>query len=234
MDLFQFGPYRSVPGTIEKDVVKVTDGQAFYAGSGKDKLTCGSTRIDDESILGGYASNSVFMSGGLGNDTYKFERRNDEWGFISDSGGGDDIIKFGKKNIFNPNRPAKDSRIDIFHIDDRDVLITSTNPDGIMSNGILVSDPFGNHPQFGEKNKIEKVKFGKKRMTFKKFYKKLKNLARQDGSDENYFFQEVTYSDLSNAGILDLNGFNDVSQLESGAYLGVTLLNNTLVDEAIN
>ena len=232
MDLLDFGLYPSYPGTPKKDKELVSDGQGFYAGSGNDRLTANSTRVEDDSFPGGYATIPVVMSGGLGNDVYKFEKKS-EWAFIADSGGGDDIIKFKKK--FNPNNPTSTSRIDLILINDRDVLIIETRPNGGRSNGIAISDPFGKHPQFGDQNKIENVKFGKfgdEIMSFKKFYKKLKKLSTKNETKDNYGFQEATYTELNALGVLPLDGITDPSQLESGEYLGIGEYNNNLVDTA--
>ena len=169
------------------------------------------------------------MSGGLGNDVYKFETKS-EWAFIADSGGGDDIIKFKKK--FNPNNPTSKSRIDLILINERDVLIIETRPNGGRSNGFAISDPFGKHPQFGDQNKIESVKFGDEIMSFKKFYRKLKKLSTKNKTKDNYGFQEATYTELDALGVLPLDGITDPSQLESGEYLGIGEYNNNLVDTA--
>ena len=160
------------------------------------------------------------MSGGLGNDLYKFKTKS-EWSFIADGGGGDELIKFKKKNIFNPTNPTSSSRIDLLLVNDRDVLMIETNPDGGRPNGIAISDPFGKHPQFGEQNKIEKFKFSDELMSFKKFYRKLKKLSTKNKTKDNYFFQEVTYTELDQSGVLPLDGIDDISQLESGEYLGI-------------
>ena len=230
--MLQFGLYPSYPGTPRKDKEIISDGQAFWAGSGRDKLTAETTRIESPSFPGGFSTIPVVMSGGLDNDLYKFQTKS-EWAFIADSGGGDDLIKFKKKHVFNPNRPVSDSRIDMILVNERDVLIIETNSDGGRPNGLAISDPFGRHSQFGDQNKIEKVQFGDELISFKKFYKNLKRLASKNATKDNYFFQEATYTQLDQLGLLPLDGIDDPTQLESGEYLGIGDYNNNLVDGSI-
>ena len=229
MDLLQFGLYPSYPGTPKKDKELVSDGQGFWAGSGNDKMTAKSTRIEDDSFPGGFSTVPVILSGGLGDDIYKFKSKS-EWSFISDAGGGDDLIRFKKKSVFNPNNPTSDSLINILLVNNRDVVLIENNPDGGRPNGLAISDPFGRHPQFGDQNKIENVRFGDEIISFKKFYKKLKKLASKDSTKDNYVFQEATYTELDELGVLPLDGIEDPSQLESGEYLGIGAYNNSLVD----
>lgn len=84
-----------------------------------------------------------------------------------------------------------------------------TNPDRGRPNAIAISDPFGKHPQFGDQNKIERVKFGGESMRFKKFYRKLKKLVSRDKTKDNYFFQKATFTELDAAGVLPLQGIGD-------------------------
>ena len=100
---------------------------------------------------------------------YKFMTEQ-EWGFVADAGSGKDIIQFSKNNILNPKFKTSDSAISTILINDRDVMIATTNLDtGVRDFGVLFSDPFGS--EYSE-NKLEKVKFDKKRYSFIKALQK--------------------------------------------------------------
>lgn len=232
MEGLQFGPYPTTLGTPKKDREFVSEGTGFYAGSGKDILTCGSMPIFGDDFPGGFLVNPVVMSGGLGKDTYKFEADAYEWAFIADAGGGKDMITFQDTHPFNPRFYDETIQIDTVLINDRDVLIVSTDlTDGGRTNGIVFSDPFG---RLDKGNKLEKVKFGNKKYKFKKFYNsfiKAANSGEEYG--ELYSFSESTYSQLGAAGILNLQGIDDPSTLDDGSYLGIATYNNSLVDGLI-
>lgn len=229
MDPFQFGPYPSNIGTKKKDKEYVQAGTGFYAGSGNDVLTCGSLPFDVEGAPGGFLVTPVVMSGGAGKDTYKFKSDIFEWGFIADAGGGKDTVKFKKKSPFNPNFYDENVRIDAILINNRDVLLTSTNLlDGGRDNGVIFADPFG---RLNKANKLEKVKFGKRKYKFKNLFNSIQDFA---GSEEDYSdlysYNESTYSELSQLGMLNLSGFDDLNALEDGSYIDVATYNNNLVD----
>jgi len=229
MEGFQFGPYPTFMGRPKKDKVEVAGGTAFYAGKGKDVLTSGSFPEYGDDFPGGYLVYPAVMSGGRGNDTYRFESDLFEWGFIADGGGGKDTVKFSKESPFNPCCYDELTRVDTVLINKRDVLVISTDlNDGGRSNGVIFSDPFG---RLDKANKIEKVKFGNKKYKFKKFYKSLKK-APNSGNDysELFSFSESTFSELGAAGILNLEGIDDLTTLDDGSYLGIAAYNNNLVD----
>ena len=165
------------------------------------------------------------MSGGAGNDSYEF--KDDGWGFIADGGGGKDTVSFPKKSPFNPKLWYDDTIVNMVLINDRDVLLSTTSlTDGGRANGIIFADPFG---QVDKANQIEKVKFGNKKYSFKKLYKNLKKAAESKKEWGDYFtFSTSTYQELSEAGALNLSAFDDLSQLESGAYLDIAIHNNSL------
>ena len=229
MEGFQFGPYPTFLGTPKKNKEEVAGGTAFYAGKGKDVLISGSYPVYGDDFPGGYLVAPVVMSGGRGNDTYKFEVDLFEWGFIADAGGGKDTVKFSYGSPFNPCCYSELYRVDTVLINNRDVLVISTDLyDGGRSNGVIFSDPFG---RLDKANKIEKVKFGNKKYKFKKFYKSLKK-APNSGNDysELFSFSESTFSELGAAGILNLEGIDDLTTLDDGSYLGIAAYNNSLVD----
>ncbi len=224
MTALDFGPYQSTLGTNKKDVEEVEGGFGFYAGSGKDILTNGSYQIEDDSASGGFATVPSVLSGGPGNDRYMF-MTDQEWGFVADAGSGKDIIQFSKNNILNPKFETSDSAISTILINDRDVMIATTNLDtGVRDFGVLFSDPFGS--EYSE-NKLEKVKFGKKKYSFKKFYKILQKNAEQ--MPEIFSFDTATFADLGEAGLLNLTGFPDTDVLDSGEYIQIALYNNSLL-----
>ena len=229
MEAFQFGPYPTTLGSPKKDREFVSEGTAFYAGSGKDILTSGSMPIFGDDFPGGFLVNPVVMSGGLGKDTYKFEADAFEWAFIADAGGGKDVITFQDTHPFNPEYYDETIQIDTVLINKRDVLVISTDlTDGGRTNGIIFSDPFG---RLDKSNKLEKVKFGNNNYKFKKFYK---SLVRASKSDEDYGqlynFSKSTYSELGAAGVLNLQGIDDLSTLDDGSYIGIATFNNSIVD----
>ena len=232
MESFQFGPYPTFLGTPKKDKALVAGATGYYAGSGKDVLTSGSIPVFGEDFPGGYQVYPVVMSGGIGNDTYKFEANLYEWGFIADAGGGKDIVKFSKKSPFNPCCYDELIRVDTVLINERDVLVVSTDlEDGGRSNGVIFSDPFG---KLDKGNKIEKVKFGKEEYKFKKFYKSLKKAPNSKNDYSDLFtFSKSTYSELGAAGVLNLQGIDDLTTLDDGSYIGIAAYNNSLVDSAL-
>ena len=233
MEGFQFGPYPTELGTPGKDKVHVAESTGFYAGSGNDVLTSGSMPVYGEDFPGGYLVNPVVMSGGAGKDTYKFEADIWEWGFIADAGGGKDIVTFSVGSPFNPCCYSEATRVDTVLINDRDLLVISTElEDGARSNGIVFSDPFG---RLDKANTLEKVKFGNKKYKFKKFFKSLKKAANPKNDFSEFFsFSESTYSELGAAGILNLQGIDDLATLDDGSYIGIAAYNNSLVDSALS
>ena len=232
MEGFQFGPYPTELGTPGRDKAYVAEATGFYAGSGNDVLTSGSMPVYGDDFPGGYLVNPVVMSGGAGKDTYKFEAETFEWGFIADAGGGKDIVKFTKGSPFNPCCYNEMTRVDTVLINDRDLLVISTDlQDGGRSNGIIFSDPFG---RLDKANAIEKVKFGTKKYKFKKFFKSLKKASNPNNDLSDLFsFSESTYSELGAAGILNLQGIDDLTTLDDGSYIEIAAYNNSLVDSAL-
>ena len=229
----QFGPYPTSLGSPKKDKTNVEAGTGFYAGDQKDILTCGSIRLDVDDAPGGYMVLPAVMSGGAGNDIYKFKADRYEWAFINDAGAGKDTIAFKKSHPFHPDYYDLGIQIDTVLINKRDVLMISTDlDDGGRSNGIVFSDPFG---RLGESNKLEKVKFGKKSFSFKKFFNSMKKSSKSKQEyGELYNFSEATYSQLGSAGILDLQGIDDLSSLDNGSYIQIATHNNALVDGALS
>ena len=103
-------------------------------------------------------------------------------------------------------------------------MVTTTNLDtGVRDFGVIFSDPFGT---LAPENKLEKVKFGKKKYTFRKF---VKSLAKKAESSELHSYEMATFSDLGDAGLLNLTGFPDTDVLDSGEYIQIALVNNSLV-----
>ena len=225
MHPIDFGPYISNLGTKKKDKLNCMGGEGFYAGGKNDILTNASFTIDDPLAPGGYATYPSVMSGGAGNDSYEF--KDDGWGFIADGGGGKDTVSFPKKSPFNPKLWYDDTIVNMVLINDRDVLLSTTSlTDGGRANGIIFADPFG---QVDKANQIEKVKFGNKKYSFKKLYKNLKKAAESKKEWGDYFtFSTSTFQELSESGALNLSAFDDLSQLESGAYLDIAIYNNSL------
>ena len=225
MHPIDFGPYISNLGTKKKDKLNCMGGEGFYAGGKNDILTNASFTIDDPLAPGGYATYPSVMSGGAGNDSYEF--KDDGWGFIADGGGGKDTVSFPKKSPFNPKLWYDDTIVSMVLINDRDVLLSTTSlTDGGRANGIIFADPFG---QVDKANQIEKVKFGNKKYSFKKLYKNLKKAAESKKEWGDYFtFSTSTFQELSESGALNLSAFDDLSQLESGAYLDIAIYNNSL------
>ena len=229
----QFGPYPTFLGRPKKNKVTVEAGTGFYAGGGKDVLTCGSIRLDTEGAPGGFTVLPVVMSGGAGNDTYKFRTDQYEWAFINDAGGGKDTITFNKLHPFHPDYYDLGTRIDTIMINNRDVLMTSTDlENGGRTNGVIFSDPFG---KLSKNNKLEKVKFGKKSFSFKKFYKSMKKSSQSNQEyGDLYNFSEATYSQLGSAGVLDIEVIDDLTSLDDGSYIGIASYNNSLVDGTLS
>ncbi len=226
-----FGPYKSQLGTKKKDKVSCEGGTGFYTGEKNDTLINASIRVDSPESAGGFAALPSVMSGGFGNDIYSFKDNDTSWGFIADGGGGKDTVSFPKKSPLNPSVkiPDGDGYVDTVLISDRDVLVTYTdlkNEDGGRPIGIIFADPFGQQSQ--QSHKLEKVKFGKKEYSFKKFYRSLKKAAAasSDKDDASHHFSEASFEELGNAGVLNLDSFDDLSQLDSGAYLDIALFNN--------
>ena len=229
MEGFQFGPYLTELGTPGKDKAYVSEATGFYAGSGNDVLTSGSMPVYGEGFPGGYLVNPVVMSGGAGKDTYKFEADTFEWGFIADAGGGKDIVKFTESSPFNPCCYSEITRVDTVLINNRDLLVISTDlEDGGRSNGVIFSDPFG---RLDKANAIEKVKFGNEKYKFKKFFKSLKQAAKpESGISDLFSYSKSTYSELGAAGILNLQGIDDLTTLDDGSYIEIAAYNNSFVD----
>ena len=227
MEALDFGPYQTLPlGTPKKDKEVVEGGFGFYAGAGNDVLTNGSYQIETESALGGKSTIPSILSGGLGNDTYDL-LTDQEWGFVADAGGGKDTIRFGmgKFSDLNPKSKSLNSVVNTILINDRDVMISTTNLDtGVRDFGIIFSDPFGT---LVPENKLEKVKFGKKKYSFRKFLKSLEKNAEK--SPDFYSIDTATFSELGEAGLLNLTGFPDTNVLDSGEYIQIALINNSLV-----
>ena len=226
MQPIDFGPYTSNLGTKKKDKLNCTGGQGFYTGGGKDILTNASFTSDDPKAPGGYTTYPSVMSGGAGNDIYKF--KSDGWAFIADGGGGKDTVLFGKDSALNPKSWYKDTLVSTVLINQRDVLISTTSlKDGGRANGIIFADAFG---KYNKANKIERVKFGKTRYSFKKFFNKMKRSAASNKEwGDNYTYGTATFEELGKTGALNLSSFSDPSQLESGAYLDIAIYNNSLV-----
>lgn len=229
MDALQFGPWATQLGTPKNDKVLVEAGTGFYTGSGKDTITGGSLPIDVDGAPGGFLVTPVVMSGGAGNDTYQFKLDAYEWGFISDASGGKDRVSFKPSHPFNPGFYDPEIQIDTVLINERDVLVVSTSLiDGGRTNGVVFADPFG---RLSKDNKIEKVSFGKKNYSFKKFYKSLTKAAKSKKEyGDLYSFSEASYSELGSAGILNLEGIDDIGSLDDGSYIGIASYNNALVD----
>ena len=220
-----FGPYLTNLGTKKKDKLTCTGGEAFYASAKNDILTNASFTVDEPNAPGGYLTYPSVMSGGAGNDTYQF--KSDGWAFIADGGGGKDTVSFPRTSPFHPDYWYDDVIVNTVLINDRDLLISTTSlTDGGRANGIILADPFG---KYSKANKIEKVKFGKRSRSFKKFYKNLQKAAGSKKEWGDYYtFSTSTYEELAAAGALDLSAFDDLSQLESGAYLDIAPYNNSL------
>ena len=224
MQPIDFGPYTTQLGTKKKDKLNCAGGQGFYTGGGNDILTNASFTADDPKAPGGYSTYPSVMSGGKGNDTYKF--KTDGWAFIADGGGGKDTVSFPKKSPFNPKLWYDDTIVSMVLINDRDVLLSTTSlTDGGRANGIIFADPFG---QYNKANQIEKVKFGNKKYSFKRLYKSQIKSAESKKWGDYYTFSTSTFQELSEAGALNLSAFDDLSQLESGAYLDIAIHNNSL------
>ena len=226
MDPINFGPYTTNLGTKKKDKLNCTGGQGFYTGGGNDILTNASFTEDNPKAPGGYSTYPSVMSGGNGNDTYKF--KTDGWAFLADGGGGKDTVSFGKDSALNPKFWYEDIVVNSVLINNRDVLISTTDlTNGGRANGIVFADAFG---KYNKANKIEKVKFGKTNYSFKKFFNKLKKSAASNKEwGDNYTFSTATFEELDKTGALNLSAFSDISQLESGAYLDIATYNNSLV-----
>ncbi|AII44371.1 hypothetical protein KR100_13545 [Synechococcus sp. KORDI-100] len=187
-------------------------------------LTNGSYQIESESASGGISTIPSVLSGGLGNDTYEL-LTDQEWGFIADAGGGKDTIRFLKSSYLNPKSKYLYTDISTILINDRDLMVTTRNFDnGVRDFGVIFSDPFGT---LAPENRLEKVKFGKKKYPFKKFYKSLQKYAEE--LPEFYYFDTATFSDLGDTGVLNLTGFPDTNVLESGDYIQIALMNNAIV-----
>ena len=226
MQPIDFGPYTTNLGTKKKDKLNCAGGQGFYMGGGNDILTNASFTTDDPKAPGGYSTYPSVMSGGRGNDTYKF--KSDGWAFIADGGGGKDTVLFNRNSAFNPKLWHEDIAVSTVLINNRDVLFLTTDlTDGGRANGIVFADPFG---KYNKANKIEKVKFGKTNYSFKKFFNKLKKSANSSKVwGDNYTYDRATFEELGKEGALNLSSFSDISQLESGAYLDIAIHNNSLV-----
>ena len=225
MQPIDFGPYTTNLATKKKDKLNCAGGQGFYTGGGNDILTNASFTADDPTAPGGYVTYPSVMSGGSGNDVYKFT--SDGWGFIADGGGGKDTVSFPKKSPLNPKLWYDDTIVNMVLINDRDVLLSTTSlTDGGRATGIIFADAFG---QYNKANQIEKVKFGNKKYSFKKLYKDHIKTAKSKKWGDYYTFSSATFQELSEAGVLNLSGFDDLSQLESGAYLDLAIYNNGLV-----
>ena len=224
MQPIDFGPYTTNLGTKTREVWNCPGGQGFYTGRGKDILTNASFTTDDPKAPGGYATYPSVMSGGKGNDRYEFKK--DGWGFIADGGGGKDTVSFPKKSPFNPKLWYDDTIVSMVLVNDRDVLLSTTSlTDGGRANGIIFADPFG---QYNKANQIENVKFGNKKYSFKRLYKSQIKSAKSKKWGDYYTFSTSTFQELSETGALDLSAFDDLSQLESGAYLDIAIHNNSL------
>jgi len=229
MEAMQFGPWSTNLGTSRADKAYVAAGTGMYTGSGKDQLTGGSLPVETKGAPGGFLVTPVVMSGGMDNDLYDFKADIYEWGFICDAGGGKDRARFKNSHPFNPGFYDPEIQIDTVLINERDVLVVSTSlVDGGRYNGVVFSDPFG---RLNKDNKIEKVSFGKKNYSFKKFYKSLTKAAKSKKEyGDLYTFSEASYSELGSAGILNLDGIDDIGSLDDGSYIGIASYNNALVD----
>lgn len=222
----QFGPFVTELGTRRRDRKTVQGGAAFYAGPGKDILTEGSYQVEDPSFPGGVSTMSLVMSGGSGNDTYKFNKEG--WAFIADSGGGKDTVKFKRSSTLNPKFYDPNTAISTILINKRDVLVVATDLEtGVRMTGIVFKDPFG---KLDKNNKIEKVHFGKKKYSFSKFYKSLRRAASNTTDDygELYSFSKSTYAELGASGLLNLEGI-PTEALDNGSVLGIPSYNNSLI-----
>ena len=226
MQPIDFGPYTTNLGRKKKDKLNCAGAQGFYTGGGNDILTNASFTADDPKAPGGYSTYPSVMSGGKGNDTYKF--KTDGWAFIADGGGGKDTVSFGKNHAFNPKFWYPDIVINSALINNRDVLLSTTDlTNGGRPMGIIFADAFG---KYNKANKIEKVRFGKTNYSFKKLFNKLKKSAASTKEwGDNYTFSTATFEELGKAGALNLSAFSDISQLESGAYLDIATYNNSLI-----
>ena len=224
MQPIDFGPYTTNLGTKKREVWNCQGGQGFYTGRGRDILTNASFTTDDPKAPGGYTTYPSVMSGGRGNDRYEF--KSDGWAFLADGGGGKDTVSLPKKSPFNPKLWDNDTIVNMVLINDRDVLLSTTSLiDGGRANGIIFADPFG---QYNKANRIEQVKFGNKKYKFKNLYQNQIKTAKSKKWGDYYTFSTSTYQELSEAGALNLSAFDDLSQLESGAYLDIAIHNNSL------
>lgn len=232
MDPIDFGPFPSNLGTVNRDKATVEQGAAYYGGAANDVLTCGSEPIFGDEFPGGFLTNSVLMSGGQGNDKYKFDSAEYEWSTIVDAGGGKDRVKFSADHPFNPLAPDPETRIDMFLVNQRDVLIVSTDlNDGGRYCGVSFTDPFGT---LDKDNKIERVLFGNKakkrgnKHKFRDFFNALKDNASSEEFGDLYGYTESTYTELAAAGVVNLEGV-DVGALEDGSAFGLIQYNNSII-----
>ena len=224
MQPIDFGPYTTNLGTKKREVWNCPGGQGFYTGRGRDILTNASFTTDDPKAPGGYTTYPSVMSGGKGNDRYEF--KSDGWAFLADGGGGKDTVSLTKKSPFNPKLWDNDTIVNMVLINNRDVLLSTTSlMDGGRANGIIFADPFG---RYNKANRIEQVKFGNKKYKFKNLYQNQIKTAKSKKWGDYYTFSTSTYQELSEAGALNLDAFDDLSQLESGAYLDIAIHNNSL------
>ena len=188
------GTYEIIAGTARNDSLTGIGGQAVFGGAGNDLLTGYS-----ETTADGYWQVSPLLSGGAGNDTYTI--RNGTWNYIADLNGGKDLVK----TSLNVNT------LYFARINNRDILAT----DG--SSAAILIDPLGaENPD----NKIEAVKFGRKKYSAKKLYK----MAL---SSEGYL-GSFTYADLEREGVLNLSimGLNSTRINE---YIDNGRFNNNII-----
>ncbi len=218
----QFGPYPTKMGSKRKDRQTVEAGSAFYAGPGKDILTEGSQQVPDKNSPTGVSTISCIMSGGSGDDTYKFNKK-EHWAFVADGGGGKDTVKFKSSSHFNPDsfNLKSDNIISTILINKRDVLVLTGN----LTTAVIFTDPFG---KLDKNNKIEKVQFGKKKYSFKKFYKSMKKAQSHDTYGDLHPFTRSTYAKLGATGILNLESI-ETEALTDGSAFGIAAYNNSLV-----
>ena len=224
MEALDFGPYQSLLGTPKKDTPRVEGATGFYAGAGKDILTNGSFQIESETAPGGFQTVASVLSGGSGNDKYDF-LTDQEWGFVADAGGGKDTIQFSKSSVLNPKNEYVDSAISTILINDRDVMLATTNFEtGARELGIVLSDPFGTLAP--PENKLENIKFGKKKTRSRSSTGVCRTAKKLP---DFYPFDTATFPDLGDAGVLNLTEFPDTNVLKSGDYIQITVMNNSMV-----
>jgi len=188
------GDYEIIGGSRKADKLTGYGPQAIFGGDGNDKLTGYSQTTSDGQWL-----ISPLLSGGAGNDTYTI--RNGTWNYIADLNGGKDLIKTSL-NINN---------IYFAQINNRDIFAT----DG--KTAAILIDPLGIE---NANNKIESIKFGRKKYSAEKLYKMATSSSGYLGS--------YTYADLEAEGLLNLSVMG-LNASKINEYIDNGRFNNTIV-----